>query len=87
MEKKSLFVADYFIMKCLTMFECRKKDIQKFILLLRNGVMCYECIDSWEKYNETSLPLKEKFFSKLKKHIRWRPQTCTIIITWKFSWE
>ena len=26
-----------------------KKDIEK-ILLLRKGVMCYEYIDSWDKY-------------------------------------
>ena len=28
--------------------------------------MCYEQIDSWDKYNESSLPPKEKFFSKRK---------------------
>ena len=43
-----------------------KKDLEKFIILLRKGVICYTYIDSWEKYNETSLPANEKFFSLLK---------------------
>ena len=33
----------------------------KFILLLRKGVYPYECMDNWEKFNETSLPEKEDF--------------------------
>ena len=31
-------------------------DLNKFILLLRKGVYPYEYMDSWEKFNETSLP-------------------------------
>ena len=33
------------------------KDISKFILLLRKGV--YEYMDSWEIFNETTLPNKK----------------------------
>ena len=40
-------------------------DLNKFILLLRKGVYPYEYIDSWERFNETSLPNKEDFYSNL----------------------
>ena len=39
--------------------------INKFILLLRKGVYPYEYMDNWEKFNETSLPSKESFYSNL----------------------
>ena len=34
-------------------------------MLLRKGVYPYEYMDSWERFNETSLPDKEAFYSKL----------------------
>ena len=40
-------------------------DLNKFILLLRKGVYPYEYMDNWEKFNETSLPSKEDFYSNL----------------------
>ena len=40
-------------------------DLNKFILLIRKGVYLYEYMDSWEKFNETSLPSKEDFYSNL----------------------
>ena len=40
-------------------------DINKSILLLRKGVYPYGYMDSWERFNETSLPDKEAFFSNL----------------------
>ena len=40
-------------------------DINKFILLLRKGVYPYEYMDSWERFDETSLPDKEAFHSNL----------------------
>ena len=40
-------------------------DLNKFILLLRKGVYPYEYMDSWERFNETSLPSKESFYSNL----------------------
>ena len=33
--------------------------------MLRKGVYPYEYMDSWEKFNETSLPSKEDFYSNL----------------------
>ena len=34
-------------------------------MLLRKGVYPYEYMDSWERFNETSLPDKETFYSDL----------------------
>ena len=34
-------------------------------MLLRKGVNPYEFIDEWEKFNETSLPKKDDFYSNL----------------------
>ena len=42
-----------------------KDDLKKFVILLRKGVFPYEYMDSWEKFNETSLPDKKDFYSKL----------------------
>ena len=41
------------------------KDLNKFILLLRKGVYPYEYMDNWEKFDETSFPDKESFYSSL----------------------
>ena len=40
-------------------------DINKFVLLLRKGVSPYEYVDNWQKFDETSLPNKEDFYSNL----------------------
>ena len=42
-----------------------KGDRNKFVLLLRKGVYPYEYMDSWEKFDETTLPPKEAFYSNL----------------------
>ena len=36
-------------------------DINKFVLLLRKGVYPYEYMDSWKRFDETSLPDKKRF--------------------------
>ena len=41
------------------------EDINKFILLLKKCVYPYEYMDSWKRFNETSLPNKEFFYSEL----------------------
>ena len=40
-------------------------DLNKFVLLLKKGVYPYEYMDSWERFNETSLPPKKDFYSEL----------------------
>lgn len=34
-------------------------------LVTRKGIYPHECTDSWEKLNETEIPQKHEFFSKL----------------------
>ena len=46
-------------------YEFCNGDTNKFILLLRKGVYPYEYMDSWERFNETSLPDNKSFYSKL----------------------
>ena len=53
------------IKRFANIYEFCNKDINKSILLLRNGVYPYEYMDSWEKFDETSLPDKEAFYSSL----------------------
>ena len=53
------------IKRFASMYEFCNKDLNKFILLLRKGVYPYEYKDSWERFNETSLPSKEDFYSNL----------------------
>ena len=47
-------------------FKFCNNDINKFILSLRKGVYPYEYMDDWEKFNETTLPEKEEFYSNLE---------------------
>ena len=46
-------------------YEFCNEDISKFILLLRNGDYTYEYMNSWERFDKTSLPDKEAFYSSL----------------------
>ena len=47
------------------MYQFCNGDLNKFVLLLRKGVYPYEYMDSWERFNETSLPPKKSFYSEL----------------------
>ena len=40
-------------------------NINKFVLLLRKGVYPYEYMDSWERFNDISLPPEKSFYSEL----------------------
>ena len=42
--------------RCKNTFKFSDNDINKFVLLLRKGFYPYECMDEWEKFNETTLP-------------------------------
>ena len=46
-------------------YEFCNGDLNKFISLLRKGVYPYEYMDNWERFDETSLPNKESFYSSL----------------------
>ena len=46
-------------------YELCNEDINKFVSLLRKGVYPYEYMESWERFDETSLPDKETFYSCL----------------------
>ena len=46
-------------------FKFSNIDVNKFILLLRKGVYPYEYMNEREKFNEISLPEKERFHSNL----------------------
>ena len=53
------------IKRFANIYEFCNGDINKFILLLRTGVYPYKYMDSWERFDETSLPDKETFYSIL----------------------
>ena len=53
------------IKRFANIYEFCNADINKFIFLLRKGVYPYEYMDSWERFDETSLPDKEAFYSNL----------------------
>ena len=53
------------IKKFPTTYNFCKGDINKFVTLLRKGLYPYEYMDSWKKFNETSLPSKKDFDSEL----------------------
>ena len=49
------------IEKFPSVYQFCEGDLNKFVLLLRKGVYPYEYMDSWEKFDETTLPPKEHF--------------------------
>ena len=53
------------IKRFANIYEICDGDINKFILLLRKGLYTYEYMDSWERFDEASLPDKEAFYSNL----------------------
>ena len=53
------------IQRFANIYEFCNGDLNKFILLLRKGVYPYEYMDSWQKFDETSLPDKKAFYSNL----------------------
>ena len=48
-----------------SVYQFCKGDLNKFILLLRKGIYPHEDMDNWEKFDETTLPPKEAFYSNL----------------------
>ena len=58
-ESKGLQIYMNFVMKTLI----------NFVLLLRKSVYPHEYMDSWERFDEASLPDKEAFYSSLNRKI------------------
>ena len=56
---------NYVIKKFANIYEFWNEDINKFILLLRKDVYPYKYMDSWERFDEDSIPDKEAFYSSL----------------------
>ena len=56
---------DGLIKKFPSIYKFCNGDLNKFVLLLRKGVYPDEYMESWERFDETSLPDKEAFYSEL----------------------
>ena len=61
------------IKRFASIYEFCNEDINKFILSLRKGVYPYEYMDSWERFDETSLPDRKSFLwqSKYGRYYIW----------------
>ena len=67
-EAKKIIKKDFnkeLIKRFANIYEFCNKDINKSILLLRKGAYPYEYMDSRERFDETSLPDKQSFYSSL----------------------
>ena len=64
-KKRSLKPINVLIKKFPNVYQFCNGDDNKFLLLLRKGVYPDEYVDSWERFNETSLPDKKAFYSEL----------------------
>ena len=53
------------IKKFSTLYKFCNGDLDKFFLLVRKGIYPYEYMDSWEKFNENTIPPKKAFYSEL----------------------
>ena len=58
-------VANESIKNVPTVYKFCNGDLNKLFLLLRKGIYFYEYIDSWERFDENTIPPKEAFYSKL----------------------
>ena len=68
MECKNNYKNDFnkeLIKRFANIYELCNEDINKFNFLLSKGVYPYEYMNSWERFDETSLPDKEAFYSSL----------------------
>ena len=62
---KEKFNKEDLIQRFANTYEFCDGDLNKFILLLRKGIYPYEYMDSWQRFDETSLPDKEVFYSNV----------------------
>ena len=48
-----------------TLYKFCNDNLNKFFILLRRSIYSYEYIDSWERFDENTIPPKEAFYSEL----------------------
>ena len=58
-------VANESIKNFPTLYKFCNGDLNNFFLLLRKGIYPYESIDSWERFDENTIPPKQAFYSVL----------------------
>ena len=58
-------IIEVLIKKFPSIYQFCNGDLNKFILLLRKGIYPYEEMNNWRKFDETTLPPKEAFYSNL----------------------
>ena len=63
--KRSKQSIDLLKLKFPNRYHLTKGNINKFLLLPKNGVYPDEYMNDWNKFHETELPTKDKFHSKL----------------------
>ena len=56
---------EYLIKRFANTYEFCDGDINKFCLMLRKNVYLYEYMDSWKRFDETSIPDKKDFYSNV----------------------
>ena len=61
-EKRQLKPINGLIKKFSNTYKFCNNDINKFILLIKKVIYPYEYMDSWERFDETSLPDKKAFY-------------------------
>ena len=64
-KKRQLKPINGLIKKFSNTYEYCNRDINKLILLLRKGAYPYEYMDSWERFDETSLLDKKAFYNEI----------------------
>ena len=64
-KKRLLKPINGLIKKFPNVYQFCNEDINKFVLLLRKGVYPYEYMDSWKRFDESSLPNRKAFNSEL----------------------
>ena len=61
LKKSWLIPINGLIKKFSSVYQYCNGDTNKFVLLLRKGVYLYKYMDSWIRFDETSLPDKKAF--------------------------
>ena len=63
-KKSYTILANKSIKNFPTFYKICNGDLNNFFLLLRKGICPYEFMDSWERFDEDTIPPKEAFYSE-----------------------